>query len=177
MRKEPSTPLENRRNSLTMGLQDRTEKRCMHSRRSGCVVAHANLEMVFRLLGRVLSLLDVSAPTQRAVHVKERPHSPKNSTIQGWFQVPEYLTYPLRYSIAFGTHLQDNKVVLVHHCVRALEHTSPVYLGFLCKLVRGIAGRDLLVTQLPSSVVPNLSLHKHHLQTSTKDTRTTSPSM
>ena len=77
MRKEPSTPLENRRNSLTVGLQDHTEKRCMHSGRSGCVVARANLEMVFRLLGWVLSLLDVPAPTQRAVHVKETPQASK----------------------------------------------------------------------------------------------------
>ena len=102
--------------------------------------------------GRVLPLLDVTAPTQTAVHVKERPQASKIRTPKPrsrtrlrippspMFQVPVFLAYPLRPRIACGTHLQANKVVLVHDCVRALKHKSPVHLHPLGKIVRSTAG-------------------------------------
>ena len=79
------------------------------------------------------------------------------------------LAYPLWSSIACGTQLQDNKVVLVHHCVRAPKYTSPVHLDLLGKLVRGIASQDSPANQLPSPMLPSLSLCRRHPPTSTKD--------
>ena len=52
---EPTEEPKNRRKSDEDGhLQDRTHKRHMHNRPSGCVLARANLEKKIRLLGWVL---------------------------------------------------------------------------------------------------------------------------
>ena len=92
-------------------------------------------------------------------------NSPKDSTIRCfkflYFGLPPPVLDCLRHSTARQ-----------QGCARSSLCTSPVHLDLLGKLVRGIAGQDLPANQLPSPVLPSLSLCRHHPPTSTKDSHT-----